>query len=98
MSFRLDKCRWIVSKRGEMITTKGVELPESNIANVQDSYKYFWDPTGTILGCERVNHRKNTDRGFGKSWPKEEIKVTQIKTTKLHNTQKFHPNSSTLRL
>ncbi len=30
----------MVSKRGKMIRTEGVELPESSIADVQDSYKY----------------------------------------------------------
>lgn len=44
MSFWLDKCEQTVSKRGKMIMTKGVDLPEDNIANVQDSYKYIGIP------------------------------------------------------
>ena len=39
MPFELDKCGWMVSKRGKMIKTEGTELPEGHIADVQDSYK-----------------------------------------------------------
>lgn len=34
----------MVSKRGKMTKTKGVELPEGNIPDVQDSYMYFGIP------------------------------------------------------
>ena len=34
----------MISKRGEMITTEGVELSEANIADVQDCYKYLRIP------------------------------------------------------
>ncbi len=44
MSFGLDKCGRMVSKRGKMIRTEGVELPEGHIADVQDSYKYLGVP------------------------------------------------------
>ena len=39
MSFRLDKCSWMISKIGKMITTEGVELPNRNIVGVQETYK-----------------------------------------------------------
>ena len=44
MSFGQDKCGWVVSGRGKMITTEGTELLEGNIADVQDSYKYLAIP------------------------------------------------------
>ena len=37
MSFRLVKCRQMVSRKGRMITTEGVELPEGNLIDVQNS-------------------------------------------------------------
>lgn len=40
MSFRKNKCRQLISKRGKMITAKWIELQKSNIADVQDNYKY----------------------------------------------------------
>ena len=33
-----DKCNWMKSKRGKMITTEEAELQEGNIADVHDSY------------------------------------------------------------
>lgn len=39
MSFRLQKCGWLVSKIGKMIRTEGAELSEGNKADVH-SYKY----------------------------------------------------------
>ena len=44
MSFRLSKCGQMVSWRGRTIRTEGVELPEGNIVDVQDSYKYLEIP------------------------------------------------------
>ena len=43
MSFRLNKCRWMISYKGKMITTEGAEC---NITHVQGSYKIRWDPPG----------------------------------------------------
>lgn len=40
-SFGLDKCGWMLSKRGKMSQTEGVELPEVNEADV-DNYKDLW--------------------------------------------------------
>ena len=40
MSFWLNKCCRMISKKDKMITTEGVELPESNIADVHDNYCY----------------------------------------------------------
>ncbi len=37
MSFGLDICGWIISKGGQVISAEGIELPEGNIADVQDS-------------------------------------------------------------
>jgi len=34
----------MISKRGKVIPTEGVELPESTMADVQDSYKYLGIP------------------------------------------------------
>lgn len=66
-----------------MITTKGVELPEGNIANAQDSYKYFWDPTGTILGCKRVNHSQIPTEGSASpeqsaEWEEQDLSHQQL--------------------
>ncbi|TWW74442.1 Rho GTPase-activating protein 26 GTPase regulator associated with focal adhesion kinase [Takifugu flavidus] len=44
MSFGLDKCGRMISRRGKVIATDGVELPEGNITDVQDSYKYLGIP------------------------------------------------------
>ena len=41
MSYRLDKCGRMVSKRGKVIRTEGIRLPEGIIADVEDSYKYL---------------------------------------------------------
>ena len=37
----LDKYSRMMSKRGKMMTTEGVELLEGNIASVQDNNKYL---------------------------------------------------------
>ncbi|TWW76598.1 hypothetical protein D4764_13G0012600 [Takifugu flavidus] len=44
MSFGLHKCGRMISRRGTVITTDGVELPEGNITDVQDSYEYLGIP------------------------------------------------------
>ena len=44
MSFGLDEFSGMASKRDKMTTTKGIELPEGNIADVQDCYKYLGVP------------------------------------------------------
>ncbi|TWW65015.1 hypothetical protein D4764_22G0006620 [Takifugu flavidus] len=44
MSFGLDKCGPMVSRRGKVIATDGVDLPEGNITDLQDSYKYLGIP------------------------------------------------------
>ncbi len=44
MSFGLEKCGRMVSKRGKMISTEGFELPEGSMADVQHSYKYLGIP------------------------------------------------------
>ena len=41
MSSRREKCRWMVSRRGKMITADGVRLPERNVTDVQDSCRYL---------------------------------------------------------
>ncbi len=37
MLFSLDKCGRMISKRGKVISAKGIKLPEGNIADVQGS-------------------------------------------------------------
>ncbi len=56
MSFGLDKCGRMISKRGKVISTEGIELLEGNIADIQGSYKY--------LGVLQVNgnHEEATRR------------------------------------
>ena len=44
MPFRLDKCGQMVSWRRRMMRTKGAELPEGNLVDVQDSYGYLGIP------------------------------------------------------
>ena len=58
MSFGLDKCGRMVSKRGKMIRTEGVDLPEGNIGDIQDSYKYLGIPQAN--GSHEEAARKST--------------------------------------
>lgn len=44
MSFGLEKCSRMVTKRGKVVHTEGVSLPEGTIADVEDSYKYLGIP------------------------------------------------------
>ncbi|XP_055359272.1 5,10-methenyltetrahydrofolate synthetase (5-formyltetrahydrofolate cyclo-ligase) isoform X2 [Betta splendens] len=44
MSFGLEKCGRMVTKRGKVIHTEGVSLPEGTIADIEDSYKYLGIP------------------------------------------------------
>ena len=44
MLFELDKCGWMISRRGRMIRTEGVELLEGNIVDAQDSDRYLGIP------------------------------------------------------
>uniref|UniRef100_A0A7N8XHF5 Reverse transcriptase domain-containing protein n=1 Tax=Mastacembelus armatus TaxID=205130 RepID=A0A7N8XHF5_9TELE len=44
MSFGLDKCGRMITKRGRVVRTEGVELPEGSIADVEGSYKYLGIP------------------------------------------------------
>ena len=44
MSFGLEKCSRMVTKRGKVVRTEGIELPEGNIADIEDSYKYVEIP------------------------------------------------------
>ena len=41
MSFGLDMCGQIVSRREKIVTTERADLVEGNIADLQDSYKYL---------------------------------------------------------
>lgn len=54
MSFGLEKCDWMVTKRGKMLRIKGTELPEDHIADIQDSYKYLGilQANGNQLGSQ----------------------------------------------
>ena len=42
-----------------MTTTEGVELPEGNITDVQDSYKYLMIPNGDHEGAARKSAKAN---------------------------------------
>ena len=44
MSFGLEKCGWMVVKRGKVVKTDGVELPAGHITDIQTSYKYVGIP------------------------------------------------------
>ncbi|XP_039892266.1 uncharacterized protein LOC120736309 [Simochromis diagramma] len=44
MSFGLEECSQMVTKRGKVVGTKGIKLPKSNIADTEDSYKYLGIP------------------------------------------------------
>ncbi|XP_051929435.1 uncharacterized protein LOC127605701 [Hippocampus zosterae] len=44
MSFGLEKCSRMVTKRGKVVRTEGVSLPEGTIADIEDSYKYLGIP------------------------------------------------------
>lgn len=55
MSVDLGKCGRMVTKRGKVVRTKGIALPEGDIAEIEDSYKYLGIPqqmgtTKTPLG------------------------------------------------
>ena len=41
MSFGLDKCGRLVTKRGHVIRTGGIDLPDGHIDDIQESYKYL---------------------------------------------------------
>lgn len=43
MSFKVDKCSRMVTKRQKAIRSEGIALPGS-IANIYDSHKYFGIP------------------------------------------------------
>uniref|UniRef100_A0A3B5PPD0 Reverse transcriptase domain-containing protein n=1 Tax=Xiphophorus maculatus TaxID=8083 RepID=A0A3B5PPD0_XIPMA len=131
MSFGLEKCGRLITKRGKVIRTEGVSLPEGTIADIEDSYKYLGIPQAngnldevtrkgaTAKYLQRIRqvlrsqlNGKNKIRAINSyalpvirypagiiSWPKEEIKATDIKTRKLLTMHGgFHPKSSTLRL
>lgn len=40
----LEKCSRIVTKKGKVVRTEGTELPEGNIADIEDIYKYLGIP------------------------------------------------------
>ncbi|KAL4008504.1 hypothetical protein ACER0C_002356 [Sarotherodon galilaeus] len=44
MSFGLEKCSRMVTKKGKVVRTEGIELLEGNIADIEDSYKYLGIP------------------------------------------------------
>ena len=55
----------MISKRGKIITIEGVELPEGNIADLQDSYLGFPHETG--------NHEEATRGKKSAEWSKEDV-------------------------
>ncbi|XP_055084005.1 uncharacterized protein LOC129456947 [Periophthalmus magnuspinnatus] len=44
MSFGLEKCSRMVTKRGKLVYTEGVFFPEGTIGDIEDSYKYLGIP------------------------------------------------------
>uniref|UniRef100_A0A096LVH5 Uncharacterized protein n=1 Tax=Poecilia formosa TaxID=48698 RepID=A0A096LVH5_POEFO len=127
MSFGLEKCGRMVTKRGKVIHTEGVSLPERTIADIEDSYKYLGIPQAngnldevirkgaTAKYLQRMRQVLRSQLN-GKNkihaincyslppagiirWSKEEIKTTNVKTSKLLTIHGgFHSKSSTLRL
>ncbi len=41
MSFGLDKCDQKVTRRGKLVRTEGIVLPEGKLGDVEDIYKYL---------------------------------------------------------
>ncbi|XP_039454945.1 uncharacterized protein LOC120433173 [Oreochromis aureus] len=41
---RTEKCSRMATKRGKVVRTEGIKLPEGNIADTEDSYKYLGIP------------------------------------------------------
>ena len=63
ISFGLDKCSWIISKRGKMIKTERFEQTEGNIANVLGRLQITWDPGGkweSQRGCKENSYSQIT--------------------------------------
>lgn len=57
MSFGLDKCEWMVSKRDKMITTKGTTRRQHSTCSRH--LQIPWDPTGKWKlwrGCKKFGH------------------------------------------
>lgn len=44
MPFILEKCSQMVMKTGKVVRTEGIELPEGNVPDAEDSYKYLGIP------------------------------------------------------
>lgn len=42
VSFGLGKCSPVVTKRGQVVRTEIKALPEGDMADTEDSYKYLW--------------------------------------------------------
>ena len=80
MSFRLDKCGQMVSWRGRMTRTEGVELPEGNIVDVQDSYRY--------LGVPKANS-KHEETAQRSATPKYLQRVRQVRKSQLNGKNKI---------
>lgn len=47
MSFGLEMCTWMVTKRGKVVRTEGIVLPEGNTADIEDSYLGIPQANGT---------------------------------------------------
>lgn len=50
MSFGLEKWCHIITKRGKVVSTEGIVLPEGNLADIEDSYKH--------LGIQQENRNR----------------------------------------
>lgn len=61
---RLDKCDQTVAKRGKVILTEGVELPEGRLADIQYSNKNLhtkWEPA-VAKSLLKVRHEKPAEQ------------------------------------
>lgn len=56
----------MVTKRGKAVRTEGNELPEGNIADIKDSYKYLKIPQ-VNRNDEEATSESTTCRGSGMS-------------------------------
>ncbi|KAL3988692.1 Arf-GAP with Rho-GAP domain, ANK repeat and PH domain-containing protein 1 [Sarotherodon galilaeus] len=93
-------------KRGKVIRTEGIELPEGNIADVEDSYKYlgipqvpYWDnklarggdiKTRKLLTMHGGLHSKSSTLRLYAKWKKGGRGLVSVSTTVQGETMNIH--------
>ena len=75
----------MVSRRGKMITTEGIELLEDNIVDVQDSYKYLGIPQADD------NHEEAAQR---LATAYSQIPVSQVLKSQLNGKNKIQAHNT----